>query len=146
MSTRCQGTWIQVRVYRYAIQVRDTGTLYMYAIRVRDTCMYVQVGPKVHTKLETKSTHKIGDQKYTQFWRQKVHTDLETKVRNYLRPVNTRRGRVSTSTGGRNNCYHGKSTTGTCTYSYKHQTLLLETTSLGRYYLAEIMQLREVHF
>ena len=30
-------------------------------------------------------------------WRQKIH--------NYSRPVNTRRGRVSTSTGGRNNCY-----------------------------------------
>ena len=61
----------------------------------------------------TNSTHKNRSQQYTQklvtkvhtFWRPKVHTDLETKIHNYSRPVNTRRGRVSTSTGGRNNCY-----------------------------------------
>ena len=53
----------------------------------------------------TNSTHKNWSQKYTHFGDQKVHTDLETKIHNYSRPVNTRRGRVSTSTGGRNNCY-----------------------------------------
>ena len=36
--------------------------------------------------------------------------------------------------------------TGTSTGYNMYQTLLLETTSLGRYYLAEIMQFREVHF
>ena len=90
--------------YRYGctgIQVRDTSTLYRY----RCTGTYVQVGPTVHTKIGHNSTHKnwsrkythFGDQKYTLIWRQKIH--------NYSRPVNTRRGRVSTSTGGRNNCY-----------------------------------------
>ena len=80
---------------------RYTGTLYRY----RCTGTYVQVGPTVHTKIGHKSTHQNWPQKYTNFGDQKVHTDLETKIHNYSRPVNTRRGRVSTSTGGRNNCY-----------------------------------------
>ena len=82
--------------YRYGrtgIQVRDTSTLYRY----RCTGTYVQVGPTVHTKIGHNSTHKNWSQQYTQ--------KLVTKVHTFSRPKNTRRGRVSTSTGGRNNCY-----------------------------------------
>ena len=78
-------------MYRY------TSTRYRYAIQVR-MYRYVCTGRtnSTHKNWSRKYTH-FGDQKYTLIWRQKIH--------NYSRPVNTRRGRVSTSTGGRNNCY-----------------------------------------
>eukprot|EP01050_Picozoa_sp_SAG11_P017357 SAG11_NODE_2495_length_3290_cov_25.090254_4_plen_76_part_00 len=70
-----------MRVYRY----KCTFTRYRYAIHVRIyryayTGTHIQVGdqkytqnwrPKIHTELATKSTHKIGDQKYTQIGDQK---------------------------------------------------------------------------